>query len=154
MRRQQLTSPIAAQISPPEPTNPTWRHARNLWRQKTSGKCGVQGDCSNELWTKCCTSIHTTQDTATPKPVILALSPLITLVISVSPLIFWHTLKRDTLIPAMVLIHECKFPKTRQEMFKMCTKCLPSLRRWTATLSQTIVCDVSIHMHTQIEVYA
>ena len=41
--------------------------------QDKGGKCGVQeGDCSNELWIKCCTGIHTTQRPATQKLVIQA----------------------------------------------------------------------------------
>ena len=51
----------------------------------------------------------------------------------VSPLIFRHTLfKEAPCIPSMFLIHERKFTETHQEMFKECTKHIPSLRRQTA----------------------
>ena len=48
----------------------------------------------------------------------------------VSPWIFRHTLFKETpCIPAMFLIHEHKFAKTHQEMFKECAKRILSLRK-------------------------
>ena len=48
----------------------------------------------------------------------------------VSPLIFRHTLFQEApCIPSMFLIHERKFTETHQEMFKECTKHIPSLKK-------------------------
>lgn len=53
----------------------------------------------------------------------------------VSPLLFRHTLFEERpCIPAMFLVHERKLTETHEEMFRVCTACIPALKNTSSPL--------------------